>query len=292
MTEFLLRLFGARVEDAVHITDASLALRGASASGWILFLLALLGAFVFWMYRNSPPHLSRARKNTLAILRIAFLGLILALLLRPVVSFTVEGNVRRVLVLLMDSSSSMQIKDTRISDLDRKRVGIAKGTSEEQAPRIEVAQGAFKNPKLNLLPRLDREFDVAAFTFGQGLVEVSARSAATNDQVTADQFTWVDRLTATNPATAMGDAMREVLNRKRGQPIAGVVLVTDGANNSGAPPLESAALLRQEGVPVYAYGVGITQPRDIIVGHMFAPEITFDKSSHSRNQKPHCSDQG
>ena len=28
---------------------------------------------------------------------------------------------------------------------------------------------------------------------------------------------------------------------------------------------------------MYAYGVGITQPRDIIVGHMFAPEITFSK---------------
>jgi hypothetical protein len=288
MTEFLLRLFGARVDEAVHITDASLALRGTSALGWILFVLALLGAFIFWIYRQSPAHLSPARKTTLSVLRILFLGLILALLLRPVLSFTVEGNVRRVLVLLMDSSSSMQIKDTRTNELDRKRVGIAKGTSDEQAPRIEVVTGAFKNQKLNLLPRLDREFDLAAFTFGQGVVEVSARSAATQDkvgrgvpaepqQVTADQFTWVDRLTATNAVTAIGDAMREVLNRKRGQPIAGVVLVTDGANNSGNLPLESAGLLRQEGVPVYPYGVGITQPRDIIVGNMFAPEITFSK---------------
>ena len=277
MTEFLLKLFGARVDDAVHITDASLALRGTSALGWILFLLAVLGAFIFWIYRQSPAHLSRARKTTLSALRILFIGLILALLLRPVLSFTVEGNVRRVLVLLMDSSASMQIKDTRINELDRKRVAIAKGTAEEQAPRIEVARGAFKNEKLNLLPRLDREFDLAAFTFGQGVVEVSARSTATNEQVTADQFTWVDRLTATNAVTAMGDAMREVLNRKRGQPIAGVVLVTDGVNNSGTLPLESAGLLRQEGVPVYAYGVGITQPRDIIVGNMFAPEITFSK---------------
>jgi hypothetical protein len=277
MTEFLLKLFGARVDDAVHITDASLALRGTSALGWIIFLLLFLGAFIFLTYRQSPAHLSPARKATLSVLRVLFIGLILALLLRPVLSFTVEGNVRRVLVLLMDSSASMQIKDTRVNELDRKRVAIAKGTSEEQAQRIEVARGAFKNDKLNLLPRLDREFDLAAFTFGQGVVEVSARSSATNEQVTADQFTWVDRLTATNAVTAMGDAMHEVLNRKRGQPIAGVVLVTDGANNSGTPPLESAGLLRQEGVPVYVYGVGITQPRDIIVGNMFAPEITFSK---------------
>ena len=180
-------------------------------------------------------------------------------------------------MILMDTSSSMQIKDTRTSELDRKRVAIAKGAPEDQPPRIEVARAAFKNDKLNILPRLDREFDLSAFTFGRGLVEVSARSAATNQQVTADQFTWLDRLTATNRVTALGDAMLEVLNRKRGQPIAGIVLVTDGANNSGSQPLESAGYLRQEGVPVYAYGVGITQPRDIIVGNMFAPEITFSK---------------
>src|SRR5687768_8963033 len=142
MTEFLLKLFGAQIEDAVRVTNASLALRGASALGWILFLLLLLGAMVYWMYRRSPPHLSRARKATLAGLRIAFLGLILALLLRPVLSFTVEGNVRRALVLLMDSSSSMQIKDTRIEELDRKRVSMATGGTEEQSPRIEVARGA------------------------------------------------------------------------------------------------------------------------------------------------------
>src|SRR5207248_3489233 len=87
----------------------------------------------------------------------------------------------------------------------------------------------------------------------------------------------VDKLGATNPATAIGDALREVINRMRGQPLAGILLVTDGANNSGSQPREAAALLRQEGVPLYTYGVGITSPRDIIVGNIFAPDITFVK---------------
>src|SRR5688572_13383035 len=276
MTEFLLRLFGAQIEDAVRVTDASVALRGASALGWILFLLLLLGGMVYWMYRRSPQHLSPARKGTLAGLRILFLGLILALLLRPVLSFTVEGNVRRALVLLMDSSLSMEIKDTRMEELDRKRAVMA--NAPEQSPRMEIVKSAFKSEKLNLLPRLDREFDLSAFTFGQGVVEVSARRMGTNNEnVTVNEFTWVDRLSATNPITAIGDAMREVLNRKRGQPVAGVVLVTDGANNSGTMPLEAAGLLRQEGLPLYVYGVGITRPRDVIVDGMFAPEITFSK---------------
>jgi hypothetical protein len=88
-------------------------------------------------------------------------------------------------------------------------------------------------------------------------------------------FDWVDRLEANAPATALGDAVREALNRKRGQPLAGVVLVTDGVNNSGGSPRDAAALAAQEGVPLFIYGVGITSPRDIIVQNLFAPEVTF-----------------
>ncbi len=287
MTEFLLKLLGARVEDAVDIAKASLAFRGTAGVGWVVALLILLGAAVYVMYRQSPVHITPARKYTLAALRIAFIALLIGLILRPVLSLTVEGTVRRVLVVLCDTSSSMQIKDTRADAMDRKRAAIAKGSVEgaasENAARIEIARQVFKNQKLNLLPQLDREFDLAAFTFGQGVVEISARKAessetnATRKTATVEQFTWVDRLTATNPATAMGDALREVLNRKRGQPVAGVLVVTDGANNSGGQPREAAGLLREEGIPLYAYGVGITRPRDIIVGNLFAPDVTFVK---------------
>ena len=53
--------------------------------------------------------------------------------------------------------------------------------------------------------------------------------------------------------------------------------MTDGANNSGAQPREVAWLFRQEGIPVYAYGLGITSPRDIIVANLFAPDVAFIK---------------
>ncbi len=304
MSDLFLKLLGARVEDAVHIAGGSVSFRGGVNPGWVIFLLLVLGAMVYLMYRQSPAQLSPVRRYTLTALRIAFIGLVLMLLLRPVLALTVEGSVRRVLVMLIDGSASMQIKDPRLDPADQKRAGIAKGVLDpakglsqpldqararelEHVARIDEVKSALENDKLNLLPRLDREFDLSAFSFGQGVVEISSRKAeapATNaapgkrkETVTVDQFTWVDRLSATNPVTAIGDAMREVMNRKRGQPLAGVLLVTDGANNSGSQPREIAGLLRQEGVPVYAFGVGITRPRDIIVGNLFAPDITFVK---------------
>src|SRR5258705_2303666 len=195
----------------------------------------------------------------------------------------------------------MQISDPRVDAAEQKRAAIARGALDprkglgqqldpnlrrelEQVPRMQIAKDALKNNRLNLLPRLDRDFDLAAFTFGQNLLEIPARREQTktnsdNDskKITAESFTWVNQLEPQSPVTAPGDAVREVVNRKRGQPLAGVLLVTDGANNTGAQPLESAAALRQESTPIYVYGVGITSPRDIIVANVFAPDVTFVK---------------
>jgi hypothetical protein len=301
MTQLLLKLLGARVDDAVNIARASLAFRGGIGIGWLVLLLLVLGGAMYWMYRQTPVPMSPRRKYTLATLRILFVALILVLLLRPVLALTVEGSIRRLLVVLVDTSASMQIRDPRVDATEQKRAAIARGSLDpqkglgqqmdrsaardfEQLPRVDVVKGALKNERLNLLPRLDRDFDLAAFTFGQNLLEISARRQQTNTnasdgekKISVHDFTWVNQLQAESPATAVGDALREVVNRKRGQPLAGVLVITDGANNSGAQPLESAAALRQEGVPVYVYGVGITSPRDIILANVFAPDVTFVK---------------
>src|SRR5205823_10645298 len=127
-----------------------------------------LGGILYWLYYNSPPNLSLARKSLLAGLRILFIGLILLLFLRPILSFTVEGSVRRLLVLLVDTSASMQIKDPRVASEDQKRAAIArdlldpvKGLSQgldqnhvsevEQMARVEVLKGILTNERLNLL---------------------------------------------------------------------------------------------------------------------------------------------
>jgi hypothetical protein len=304
MTELLLKLLNVPVDDAVRIAGASLAFRGGLGAGWFVFLILVMVAVVYWLYRSSPVTVAPWRRHTLTALRILFLVMMLALLLRPVLAFTVEGSIRRVLVMLFDGSSSMQIKDPRLDANDQKRAAIAKdildpskGLSQaldrgrareyEQVSRLDLAKSVFKNERMNLLPRLDKEFDLAAFSFGQGTAELSARRAESetnapaakgrNKQVTVDDFDWVDRLEANAPGTAIGDAIRDVINRKRGQPLAGIVLVTDGVNNAGSQPRDAAALARQEGVPLYLYGVGITSPRDIIVQNLFAPDVTFVK---------------
>ncbi len=296
MTELLLKLLGTRVGDALSITRTSLAFRGGVALPWIVLAALVLGILTWWSYAATPQTISRSRKYLLTSLRLLFFALVLGLLLRPILALTVEGSIRRSLVLLIDDSSSMQIRDPRLAPEDQKRAAIARNLLEptkglnqnldrararevEQIARVEVVKGALKNPRLNLLPRLEHDFDLDPFTFGQGVAQLARPLAATNKDEARkiEDYTWVERLAPSSPLTPIGDSIREVINRKRGQPLAGIVLITDGANNSGSQPREAAALLRQEGIPLYVYGVGITSPRDIIVGNIFAPDVTFLK---------------
>ncbi len=295
MTELLLKLLGTRVDDALAISKVSLAFRGGVALPWVVLVAILLGLLTWWSYLKTPVPMTRARKWTLTALRLLFFALVIGLLMRPILALTVEGSIRRSLVMLIDDSASMQIKDPRLDGDDQKRAAIAKNILEankglaqnldrarardvEQIARVEVVKGALKNPKLNLLPRLEREFDLDPYTFGQGVVQLAKpEGRSTNAARRIEDFTWIDKLAPSNPITPIGDALREVINRKRGQPLAGIVLVTDGANNSGSQPRDIAALLQGEKVPLYIYGVGITSPRDIILGNLFAPEVSFVK---------------
>ena len=156
------------------------------------------------------------------------------------------------------------------------------------------------NRRLNLWSRLQTDFDVVPFSFGEGVAELASEDGSQKSEVrgqksevrgqkaedggrrTEDgrktELAWVGRLQADSPVTALGDALREVLRRKRGQPLAGIVLMTDGVSNSGTQPRDALPMLQGERVPVYAYGVGVTSPRDVIVENLFAWWSSFKMS--------------
>jgi hypothetical protein len=64
----------------------------------------------------------------LAVFRVLFLLLLLFLLKRPVVQLTLEGSIRRSLLVLIDGTRSMTIPEERTDDADLKRAAIAAGS--------------------------------------------------------------------------------------------------------------------------------------------------------------------
>jgi len=357
MMDLLLKLLGVWADQAGKVADLGLSYQGGVPL-WIVLLLGLgLGALVFYTYRRTAEFVSPKRRIMLASLRAAFLFLLLLILIKPVVVVTVAGSVRQTLMLLIDSSASMNIQDLRVDQSDKVRAAIALGNADVKAgtnqqiktgdshnpTRADVVKAALKNDKLDLLPTLDRQFDVAAYAFdrdvrdlavprprdppvtrhmgeliasvvvviglmaavvgaglaaffrprlvgyitaGAGVVAFIGAIAALMYIDRQREFVnrgsaqivskdWVEKINATGPQTAIGDGLRDAILRKRGQPVAGVVLITDGANNAGSLPLEAAKMAQAENLPLYVYGVGITSPRDIIVSNIFAQDVAF-----------------
>lgn len=291
----LLKFFDIPVADSVQVTDITVAFHGISPGAAFLIALLIMGGTV-WIYFRTTPRLSTWKKSTLAILRSLLLGMILLMLMRPVLLLTVEGTIRRSLLVLIDSSSSMQIKDLRQDPADLKRAGIAKGvldpkkglaqslpadtSSFSQTTRAEELKAMLTNDHLNLLARLEQTYDVVPYTFGQTLQALSGGDTpGSSDKKSPDapqtSTSFLDSIAFDKPYTAIGDSVRSLLDLKRGQPIAGILLITDGGNNYGSQPADAAALAQQDKVPLYIYGVGITSPHDIIVAQVFTPEVTF-----------------
>ena len=291
MSPFLLKLLGVKVEGTSGVAGVQFALRNGGMLNWIVFLGLGLAALTWWSHwRDAREIVSPRKRYLLSGLRITLFALLLLLLLRPVLVFTVEGAIRRTLISLVDVSASMKIQDPRFDEADLKRAAIgigaldarkgleqkldeSKAANFKSVSRMGLLKGTLKNDQLKIYDRFARDFDLATFTFGQSLTDIAGDATAG----TVGAPSWIDKLDPTAPATALGDAVRELLTRKRGQPVAGIFLSTDGASNTGSDALEAARLARQEGVPLYIYGVGITSPRDIIVGNLFTQEVAFVK---------------
>ena len=97
-----------------------------------------------------------------------------------------------------------------------------------------------------------------------GLKDPPASPDSSANQQTSQEATtpsvpdvsWKKELVPRGVETRIGDAVRFVLNKERGGPIAGVVVVTDGGNNAGSDMQESIVAARSAGVPVHTVGLG------------------------------------
>jgi len=254
LTTWWWRAWGGPGGPAGELTGVSLAWRAIVPVEVVMVGTVALGALALWLYWEHP------RRWVLGGLRTMLFGLLLLMLLRPTLVGVWEGTIRPTLLVLVDASASMNIRDPRTDAVDQRRAALL--TAAQNPARIELAQAAlFGNTQL--AQRFARDADVRFFRFGQQLEEWTPRPTG--------------RWTADQPVTALGDAVRDLLARKRGQPVVALLVVTDGANNSGSAPLEAAARAQRERIPLYLYGVGMRSPKDVIVAGVFAEDVVFVK---------------
>lgn len=210
---------------------------------WFLLGLAVaLAGFAHWSIRRGAPF-----RRLLLFLR--YLGILLALLplLRPTAVFTKQHKQSSVLVLLVDKSKSMLLRD--MWD-DQSRWEAVKRLLDESEPA---------------LADLREDVQVRTLPFARRVGE----AFSTEEPPDGEQ-------------TAVGAALSEVLARTAGERLAGIILLSDGSNNAGMAPTSAARQLASYKIPVHCFGFGretaSERVRDISARSIVASPTVFAKN--------------
>lgn len=249
---------------------------------WPLAVLLLLAAVallgVMFVYGRERA-LSPALRVGLGALRALLYVLILLLLFEPVGAQTRTVTLPSNVLILLDVSESMDLKDARQrpDDLAEAAHALGKLPLQERSipealraevaavPRLDLARGILTHPDLKLFQQPGERYRLRWFSFGERL-DPAPEGEAVRD--------WLGRARASAKATRLGEALQGAVDRYSGQPIAAVVVLTDGASNEGADPVEAARSLN---VPIFPVGIGLPRPDDIRLQAVLVSDTVFPK---------------
>ena len=195
-----------------------------SNSDWLLpiIIFALLLFYFVRRYRIDAAELKQWQRTILLTLRIAVLSGLLLYYLHPQWEYLVATSR---IVILIDTSASMGYRDT-----------------DDEKTRLDAAVDWLKQSRL--AETFTERHEVFHLAFSETVQEIADLQSITPD----------------GTVTALGDVLFDTLQRERAQPLAAIVLISDGGHNTGRSldsPLETAERLR---IPIYPIGVGQTHP--------------------------------
>ena len=196
---------------------------GAPFSVIVLLVAALVvGLPAVLSYAGVRGKSTRRDRWVLGALRVAALLVLAACLFRPMLLLSAAVPQRNYVGVLIDDSRSM-----RIADRDGK-------------PRSDWIEHAFGGPDSTILKSLRQKFIVRLFRFSS--------SAQRIDSVADVGYN--------APETHVGTAIEQARQELDGVPLSGLVVLSDGADNSRAPIADELLSLRAKSVPVFTVGLG------------------------------------
>ncbi|MDH3760805.1 MAG: hypothetical protein OEU50_07450 [Gammaproteobacteria bacterium] len=217
-------------------------------SWWQLALMPLAIAaiaFVLLGYFRLRGQTRGVDRMTIALLRGTALAMIVFSLSRPLLEVTARMPQPGVLGVLLDNSLSMGLAD---GELDAR--------SDFITEQFDAASG-------ELLRDLQQSFDVRLFKFGSETKAISDIGAL--DYVDGD--------------SNLIQALRFAQTALQGEPLAGLVVIGDGAMQPAEPLDDLLLSLRSARIPVYSIGLGESRyARDIEISRVKLPDAVLNGS--------------
>jgi len=215
-------------------SKGSLVLLGAWPKWVLLIFLLAAAAGLAWLIRSklpqASPHVRNWKAGVIWLLQFALAALLLILLWQPAILVAELRPQQNIIAVLVDDSRSMSIADN--------------GTTRE-SQAISALQGGILN-------ELQKKFQIRLYRVDGGI----ARISKLDDLKTS----------APAPATRIGDGLKQLAGEAADLPIGAVVLLSDGADNSGGIDLDTISTFRSRRIPVHTVGFGAEQvPHDVEV---------------------------
>ena len=214
---------------------------------WVILALLLAVAAAVVFYRFTPPKIARRWKLILSTLRGVALALLALFLLHPVLRLEAQNNRSNFVALMVDDSRSMSISDEnggKVTRLDR-------------AKNLVCGEGEDLKKSGGLRGRIEELCPTRCFKFSSD----------------AQSLEHPAELKGRGGITNLYRSLKHVRNQMQGIPTAAVVLLSDGAYNSGGAPQELARQMGTEGIPIFTVGFGDPLPtRDLEVVRVHAPK--------------------
>ena len=231
-----------------------------SAGAYIAALIGVcLAVAAILTYRRVGGQSTPRSRAILLALRLAIIGVVVVCLFRPVLVVKTAVPQQNVLAVLLDDSRSMQIKDWN------------------EKPRGAFEQEQFGAPDRPLMKALSDKFLVRTFHFSSTASRIDAESG----------------LTFGGTQTRLGAALEAARQELAGLPVAGMVLVSDGADTSETALAPALLSLKAEKLPVYTVGVGketltkdlqvdrVSAPPSVLVGNSLLVDVTLSHTGLS-----------
>jgi len=214
---------------------------------WVLVLFLLVAAAgLAWLIRSklpqASPHVRNWKVGVIWLLQFAMAALLLILLWQPAIMVAELRPQQNIIAVLLDDSRSMSIADNG-------------ATRESQA--IKALDGG-------MLSELQKKFQIRLYRIDGSMTRISKLE---------------DLKTLTPaPATRLGDGLKQLAGEAADLPIGAVVLLSDGADNSGGIDLDTISTFRSRRIPVHTVGFGDEQvPHDVEVDDaIVAPRALAD----------------
>jgi hypothetical protein len=200
------------------------------------------------------------------------------MLFDPVLTVEKEITRRAYVAVLVDDSLSMAFVDRHSETKVQTALARAAGFIPADAPLTTTAQMKLEStPRWDLLKAVWKTKEDAFL----GTLEKThlVKRYAFSTRLRRDPKI-AEEAAPAGSHTKLGEAIRDVLDDLKGQAVAGIVVLTDGRNNSGElAPVEAARLAATHGaagVPIFPVAVGATEvPKDLEMLQVRAPDVVL-----------------